>query len=204
MDAETKARVFELFFQAPQGPDRERGGLGIGLTLARRIVEMHGGSIGVASDGPGKGSSFTVRLPSVAMPRAAGPWGGRAASRAGRHVVIVEDSQDERLSLQKVLETEGHVVHTASDGPGGLETIMRLRPDVALIDIGLPGLDGYRLAERLRSAGLGTFLVALTGYGLGEDKIRAREAGFDAHLTKPPVMAHLLKLVSEAADSSSR
>jgi NO-binding membrane sensor protein with MHYT domain/CheY-like chemotaxis protein len=202
MDAETAARAFELFFQADQEPDRKKGGLGIGLTLARRIVEMHGGTLGVASDGPGKGATFSMRLPAIAMPRAAEPSHSLAVSGSGRQVVIVEDSQDTRLSLQKVLESEGHTVHTASDGPSGLDTILHVRPDVALVDIGLPGLDGYRLAQRLRSAGLKTFLVALTGYGLGEDKNRARDAGFDAHLTKPPPMAYLLKLVAEAARST--
>jgi len=202
MDAETAARAFELFFQAPQDADRKRGGLGMGLTLARRIAEMHGGALGVASDGPGKGATFTLRLPAIAMPHAAEPSAAQASSRSGRHIVIVEDSQDTRLSLQKLLESEGHTVHTASDGPSGLDTILQVRPDVALVDIGLPGLDGYRLAQRLRSAGLKTFLVALTGYGLGEDKNRARDAGFNAHLTKPAPMAHLLKLVAEAVQSS--
>jgi CheY-like chemotaxis protein len=201
MDAETVARAFELFFQADQEAERRKGGLGIGLTLVRRIVEMHGGMIGVASDGRGRGATFTVRLP-AAMPRSAAMANGQAAGRSVRHVVIVEDSADTRLSLQKVLESEGHTVHTASDGPSGLEAIMQIRPDVALVDIGLPGLDGYRLAKRLRSAGLGTYLVALTGYGLAEDKNRARDAGFDAHVTKPPSMTLLLKLVSEASGRS--
>ncbi|MGH8742093.1 MAG: response regulator, partial [Burkholderiales bacterium] len=140
----------------------------------------------------------TVRLPAIAMPQIAAPAAGPAAGRSGRQVVIVEDLQDTRLSLQRLLENEGHTVHTASDGPSGLATILQVQPDVALVDVGLPGLDGYHLAERLRSAGLRTYLVALTGYGMGEDKNRARDAGFDAHLTKPASMAYLLKLVSEA------
>jgi CheY-like chemotaxis protein len=200
MDAETAARAFELFFQARREPDRKRGGLGIGLTLARRIVELHGGTIVAASDGPGKGATFTVRLPAVAAPRAAAVAGAQAPSRAARQVVIVEDSPDARLSLQMLLESEGHTVHTAIDGPSGLDTILQVQPDVALVDIGLPGLDGYRLAERLRSAGLNTYLVALTGYGRREDKVRARDAGFNAHVTKPPPMDYLLKLVAEAAE----
>jgi NO-binding membrane sensor protein with MHYT domain/CheY-like chemotaxis protein len=199
MEAETAARAFELFFQAHQDPDRRKGGLGIGLTLARRIVEMHGGAISAASEGRGKGSSFTVRLPAIPMPYSAGVALAEARAPRARHIVIVEDSQDARLSLQKVLEKEGHTVHTASDGQSGLETIVALRPDVALVDIGLPGLDGYRLAKRLRSLGLRTYLVALTGYGLRDDKEQARAAGFDAHLTKPPAMGSLLKLVAEAS-----
>ena len=199
MDAGTAAHAFDLFFQARQEPDRKRGGLGIGLTLARRIVELHGGTIEVASSGPGKGAAFAIRLPAIAMPRAGERVQADAALRyaRSRSIVIVEDSQDARLSLQKILEQEGHTVHTASDGPSGYDAIARFRPDVALIDIGLPGLDGYSLAERLRASGLRTFLVALTGYGLGDDKNRARDSGFDAHLTKPPQMAQLLRLVEK-------
>ncbi len=202
MDAQTAARAFELFYQAHQEPDRRRGGLGIGLTLARRIVELHGGTMSAASKGPGKGASFTVRLPAVAKPRVAAPAPGQLAGGAGRQVVIVEDAHDTRVSLQKVLELQGHEVHTAADGPSGLDAILQLRPDVALVDIGLPGLDGYQLAGQLRAAGVQTYLVALTGYGLAEDQQRAREAGFDAHLTKPPLMPQLLKLVAEANSGS--
>ena len=199
MDAETAARAFELFFQGRQDPDRRKGGLGIGLTLARRIVEMHGGTISAASEGPGTGASFAVRLPAMPMPYSAGEARTEARSRDARRVVIVEDSPDARLSLQKVLESEGHIVHTAADGPSGLDAIVRTRPDVALVDIGLPGLDGYHLARRVRSLGLPTCLVALTGYGLGGDKDEARAAGFDAHLTKPPPIGALLRLVAEGS-----
>ena len=197
MSAETMAHAFDLFYQGQQDPDRKRGGLGMGLTLVRRIVEMHGGSIDGASEGPGRGSTFTLRLPAIAAPRTAHRGEAHGAPR-GRQVVIVEDSSDTLISLQKVLEHEGHTVHTAADGPSGLAVILRQRPDVALVDIGLPGLDGYRLAERLRFAGLRTYLVALTGYGLPVDKKRARDAGFDAHLTKPAPMEDILRLISEA------
>src|SRR5262245_38844309 len=198
MDAETAARAFELFFQGHQDPDRRKGGLGIGLTLARRIVEMHDGTIAAASGGPGRGARFTVRLPAIAPPAAAE---ARAEARLpfARRVVIVEDSHDARLSLQRVLEHEGHTVHAEADGEAGLDAILRMRPDVALVDIGLPGLDGYRIARRVRSLGLPTCLVALTGYGLADDKDQAHAAGFDAHLTKPPPMSALLRLVAEAA-----
>ena len=199
MDAETAARVFELFFQAQQGPERKRGGLGLGLTLARRIVELHGGTIEVASDGLGSGATFTIRLPAVAplAENAATPL--QAAACFSRHVVIVEDSDDSRLSLQKILEQEGHTVHTAIDGRSGFEVIAKMRPDVAVIDIGLPGLDGYGLAEQLRSVGLRTYLIALTGYGLAEDRRRALASGFDAHVTKPPQMDRLLAMVASAS-----
>jgi NO-binding membrane sensor protein with MHYT domain/CheY-like chemotaxis protein len=198
MDSETAARVFELFFQAHQGPERRRGGLGMGLTLARRIAELHGGTIEAASDGPSRGASFTLRLAPVPAPAQNAAPRLHAASRCARRVVIVEDSEDARLSLQRILEREGHTVHTAADGPAGFDAIAQLQPDVALIDIGLPGLDGYRIAERLRSKGLRTYLIALTGYGRAEDRTRARESGFDEHLTKPPPMERLLELVAGA------
>jgi NO-binding membrane sensor protein with MHYT domain/nitrogen-specific signal transduction histidine kinase len=199
MDAETAARAFELFYQAQQGPERRRGGLGIGLTLARRIVELHGGEIDVESAGPGKGATFTLRLPTIAPPPARVPAQRDAAAICARRVVIVEDSEDARVSLQRVLEREGHTVHTAADGPSGLDVIAHVRPDVALIDIGLPGLDGYDLAERLRSSGSRAYLIALTGYGRPEDRTRAHDSGFDAHLTKPPPMDRLLALVAGAS-----
>jgi NO-binding membrane sensor protein with MHYT domain/CheY-like chemotaxis protein/nitrogen-specific signal transduction histidine kinase len=203
MDSETAARAFEPFYQARQDPDRQRGGLGIGLTLVRRIVEMQGGTISGASDGPGRGSTFTVCLPLIPAPGTARSGNAPGGAASGRQVVIVEDSKDTRLSLQKILEHEGHTVHTAADGPSGLAAILRHRPDVALVDIGLPGIDGYGLAERLRVAGLRTYLVALTGYGLAEDKKRARIAGFDAHLTKPAPMEDVLRLVSDGKHSTA-
>jgi NO-binding membrane sensor protein with MHYT domain/CheY-like chemotaxis protein len=199
IDAETATRVFELFFQAPQGPERKRGGLGIGLTLARRIVELHGGTIEADSDGLGHGATFTFLLPAIAAPPASAALQAAAAVGPARRVVIVEDSEDARLSLQRILEREGHTVHTAADGPSGLDVIAHLQPDVALIDIGLPGLDGYRVAAQLRSMGLRTYLIALTGYGLAEDRSRAQESGFNVHLTKPPPMERLLALVASAA-----
>ncbi len=203
MDADTAARVFELFFQAHQGPERRRGGLGIGLTLARRIVELHGGAIEVASDGLGRGATFTFRLPAVAAPLAIASTQPTAVVGSARRVVIVEDSEDARISLQRILEREGHTVHTAADGPSGFDVIAQLQPDVALIDIGLPGLDGYRLAAQLRSMGLRTYLIALTGYGLAEDRSRAHASGFNVHLTKPPPMNRLLARVASASASES-
>jgi len=198
MDAETAARVFDLFFQAQQGPERKRGGLGLGLTLARRIVELHGGTIEVASGGLGTGATFTIRLPAIAPLAKNTSIQPPAAVRYARQVVIVEDSEDARASLRKILEQEGHTVHTAVDGPSGLDVIAQVRPDVALIDIGLPGIDGYDLAQQVRSTGLRIYLIALTGYGLAEDRRRAFASGFDAHITKPPQMDRLLALVASA------
>jgi len=199
MDAETAARVFDLFFQAQQGPERKRGGLGLGLTLARRIVELHGGTLEVASDGPGTGATFTIRLPAIAPLTENASRQPPVAVGYARHVVIVEDADDTRLSLQKILEQEGHTVHTAADGLSGFDVIAQVRPDVAVIDIGLPGLDGYGLARQVRSTGLRTYLIALTGYGLAEDRTRALASGFDAHVTKPPQMDRLLALVASAS-----
>jgi diguanylate cyclase len=199
MDVETATRAFDLFFQAQQGPDRKRGGLGLGLTLARRIVELHGGTIDVASDGLGTGATFTLRLPTIAQPHTDASAQRDTVVRRARRVVIVEDSEDARVSLQRILELEGHTVRTAVDGPSGFDAIAHWRPDVALIDIGLPGVDGYRLAQQLRSTGLRTYLIALTGYGLAEDRKRAHDSGFDAHLTKPPPMDRLLELVAAAS-----
>ena len=203
MDSETAARAFELFFQAQQGPERKRGGLGIGLTLARRIVELHGGTIDVASDGLGTGATFTLLLPTIAPPSPNVSVQQDVGVRGARRVVIVEDSDDTRVSLQIVLEQQGHTVQTATDGLSGYDVIARMQPDVALIDIGLPGLDGYGLAEQLRSTGLGTYLIALTGYGLADDRRRAHDSGFDAHLTKPPPMDRLLELVATAQGRTS-
>ncbi len=198
MDAETAARAFDLFFQAKQGPERQRGGLGIGLTLVRRIVELHGGTITVESAGPGLGTAFTLAPARRRRPASVAPSKSQSATASARRVVLVEDSDDARISLQRILEHEGHTVHTAADGPAGLEAIARLKPDVALIDIGLPGIDGYTVARQLRARGLRTCLVALTGYGLAQDRRRAMEAGFDVHLTKPPAMERLLALVASA------
>ena len=198
LDAETAARAFELFFQGRQEIARSRGGLGVGLTLVQRIVEAHGGDVRVASGGPGKGALFTVRLPAVETPAAAQAALSGARGAGPRSVVLVEDMEDTRATLQRVLEYAGHKVLAARDGAEGLRKILEMRPDVALVDIGLPEMDGYELARRVRQDGLPTYLVAVTGYGLADDRERARLAGFDAHLTKPASMALLLSTVAAA------
>jgi PAS domain S-box-containing protein len=184
------ARVFDLFVQEPQSLDRSRGGLGLGLALVKRLVELHGGSVAVWSAGPGQGSEFTVRLPAVAAPvAAAGPTesGPRAASSRSRRVLVVEDSADARQSLRLLLEMAGHEVEACADGLTGLARLRAFRPDVALIDLGLPGMDGYALAReaRERPETRAIRLVAVTGYGQAEDRRRALAAGFDLHVTKP-------------------
>jgi PAS domain S-box-containing protein len=180
-------RVFDLFVQGHTGLHRREAGLGIGLTLTRRLVDLHKGRIEAASDGPGRGSVFTVHFPLIEPPverREAAPLVGRRAIR--RRVLIVEDHDDARQMLRHLLESLGHEVHEAADGISGLDRALSLTPDAVVVDIGLPGLDGYAIARELRRTGRGeTLLIAVTGYGQDGDRQRSAEAGFDAHLTKP-------------------
>jgi PAS domain S-box-containing protein len=192
-------RIFDLFVQGERTLDRSEGGLGIGLTLVRRLVELHGGRIDASSAGVGRGSAFVVELPQIPEPRAVPQTPEAPKATGGRRILIVEDNKDSREMLRVLLELGGHEVHEASDGPGGLEALGRVRPDVALVDVGLPGFDGYELARRARAGGQQLLLVALTGYGLPEDHRRSREAGFDAHLVKP-VEARALQAVIASAD----
>jgi PAS domain S-box-containing protein len=182
-------RIFDLFVQEPQALDRARGGLGLGLTLVKRLIELHGGSVSAASEGPGMGSEFTVRIPALieegardGVAPAIPPPNDRR-----RRVLIVEDSADARESLRLLLEMAGHDVDTSEDAADTLEKVEVFQPDVALIDIGLPGMDGYRLAQTLRERphARPLRLIALTGYGQAEDRRKALDAGFDLHLTKP-------------------
>jgi PAS domain S-box-containing protein len=184
------AHVFDLFVQEPQSLDRSRGGLGLGLALVKRLVELHGGSVSVWSAGPGQGSEFTVRLPAAAPPASEGSrpgMGTRTAAARSRRVLVVEDSADARQSLRLLLELAGHEVEACEDGPSGLARLHAFRPDVALIDLGLPGMDGYAVAREVRERPetRAIRLVAVTGYGQAEDRRRALAAGFDLHVTKP-------------------
>ncbi len=193
-------RVFDLFAQGNRTLDRPQGGLGIGLTLARSLVEAHGGTIEAASEGAGRGSELTVRLPLVPAPSTE-PGRPSPEQPAGpRRILIVEDSQDARDMLRIYLAQSGHQVFEAADGPGGVESALRTRPEIALIDIGLPGLDGYEVVKRIRAApeGQDMFVVALTGYGQPRDQHRAREAGFDAYLVKPFDRDRLSSLLATA------
>jgi two-component system CheB/CheR fusion protein len=190
MEPELLARAFEPFSQAERGPDRGRGGLGLGLALVKALIEMHGGAVDAASPGPGGGTEVTLRLPLAAAETSeettmsdTGPGGARA-----RRCLIIEDNVDAAESLSLLLQLTGHEADVAFDGSAGVEKARSFRPEVVLCDIGLPGLlDGYGVARafradpELRSA----FLIALTGYGQEEDRRRALEAGFDTHLTKP-------------------
>ncbi len=186
--AEALPRVFDLFAQVDTTLERSRGGLGIGLTLVRSLVQMHGGRVSALSEGMGYGSEFVVRLPLLAATDAALLGPASACPRGGspRRILVVEDNPDARQSLHELLELWGHEVTPAPDGLSGLSLAVTRRPEVALVDIGLPGLDGYRLAHELRArVGEHIRLVAITGYGGPEGRNRALAAGFDVHLVKP-------------------
>jgi two-component system CheB/CheR fusion protein len=183
--------VFELFVQSDRTLDRAEGGLGVGLTLVRGLVELHGGSVAAHSEGEGLGSEFSVRLPVSHQPPTSQPLAEVKVMFNSSHpplrVVIVEDNDDSRMMFCELLELSGFECHTASTGPMGLELITEQRPDVALVDVGLPGLDGLELARLLRqdSRNANMMLIALTGYGQREDRKATRDAGFDTHLVKP-------------------
>jgi signal transduction histidine kinase len=188
---EVAGGLFELFAQAGGG-----GGLGIGLALVKRIAELHGGSVAAASDGPGRGAVFTVRLPAVA-PSAESAADSVRAGGTARSILIVEDNDDARQMLQAALALDGHQVRAARDGTSGLALAAEAAPDVVLIDVGLPDMDGYEVARRLRAtAGRRIGLIALTGYGQTEDRRRAYEAGFDTHLTKPVAADRLQQAIA--------
>jgi signal transduction histidine kinase/ActR/RegA family two-component response regulator len=185
-------RIFDLFVQADRARDRAEGGLGIGLTLVRSLVEMHGGTVTATSDGPGRGSEFVVRLP--ALPETA-PAAAPAKGAGVRHilptpqrrVLIVDDNVDSAVSLAMLLQLQRHEVNVAHDGREAIEAVQRHRPEIVFIDIGLPGMDGHEVARQLRQdhGRENLVLVAMTGYGQEEDRRRSQEAGFDAHMVKP-------------------
>ncbi|HET7823777.1 MAG TPA: response regulator [Anaeromyxobacter sp.] len=239
--ADLLPRVFDTFVQGEQPSHRGRGGLGLGLTLVKTLVELHGGSVSATSAGPGRGSTFEVRLPSsirvaeadVPPPAADGAdcardgfaadgdaGDGAAADGSARanggdgaaepvavglvpatrlKVAVIEDNPDIRETLRELLRLKGHDVVEAEDGPGGVQLVIDRQPHVALVDIGLPGFDGYEVAARLRVAAGGTRLVALTGYGGEEDRTRAARAGFDAHLVKPVDFQDLTRVLDRLA-----
>lgn len=197
-------RIFDLFTQAERSLDRSEGGLGIGLTLVKELVEQHGGTIEARSAGLGQGSEFVVRLPVLAgaPPRRRETRTAPSFSGPGRRVLLVEDNRDAAATLEEVLEGWGHQVQCAPDGPAALQVAPGFRPEVVLLDIGLPQMDGYEVARRLRSEGRaeGAFLVALTGYAHAEHQTAAREAGFDHLLVKPVDLEQLQRLLVEVRD----
>jgi DNA-binding response OmpR family regulator len=207
MAAKTLPTIFGLFAQGDVPIERSRGGLGIGLTLVRTLVRLHGGSVSARSEGLGEGSEFEVQLPALrevvfSRGRAASDGDGKPVdgARVAKKILIVEDSPDAQQMLKDLLEMWGHEVVCASDGLAGVSTALAASPDLALVDIGLPVLDGYEVARRIRSdpEGKDLVLVALTGYGSPEQKAKALEAGFDVHLAKPVNAKRLASLLEEA------
>jgi PAS domain S-box-containing protein len=200
--ADLLPRIFDPFTQGARGSDRTQGGLGLGLSIVRSLVERHGGTVAVSSGGPGRGSEFTVRLPLARPARAraaAGSWTASSRKLAGRGqaILLVDDNRDIAIVLGRLLQARGHAVEIAHDGPGALEIARRFRPRFALLDIGLPAMDGYELARRLKKQlGPGPLvLVAVTGYGQQADRERARKAGFREHLVKPIDLERLLTIL---------
>jgi CheY-like chemotaxis protein len=196
---EMLSRVFELFAQGDVAMDRSRGGLGIGLTLVKQLIEMHGGKVVARSEGLGKGSEFEISLPVLNDQVAGTAAESTATTKGSSRVLIVEDNADAAESLQMLLELLGHQVSVAPDGFTALDMLGVGAFDVLLIDIGLPGMDGYALASRIRMLpGANTMrLVALTGYGQDDDRRRALAAGFDHHLVKPVDIDRLQALIAQ-------
>jgi len=200
--------VFEAFVQQPQAIDRSRGGLGLGLAIARSLTIQHGGTIRAESQGPGQGSTFFVDLPAAegeaSADRTAIPSLASDRARAcALRILVVDDNQDAASMLETALRQLGFVVEAAHDGPSALRCAARVRPDVALLDLGLPIMDGYELAQRLRASPGGSELrlIAVTGYGQEADRERAYHAGFDSHFVKPIDLSELWRLLIEPVDA---
>jgi signal transduction histidine kinase/ActR/RegA family two-component response regulator len=208
IDADILPRIFEPFTQGSATLDRAQGGLGIGLTLVRHLTHLHHGTVTAESEGRGKGSSFVVRLPISEDPAHSSDPTARAAppsSVAPRRILIIEDNPDLREGLKSLLEDAGHEVLACADGEEGVDLALSRKPEVLLIDIGLPKLDGYGVAAKVRRGLEGRpLLVAVTGYGLPEDRRRALDAGFDDHLTKPVSVQAVLDLLCRAERSERR
>jgi len=195
-------RVFDLFAQERQTIDRSHGGLGLGLTIAKRLVELHGGTIEARSDGVGAGSQFVIRLPlaraDVDASVAEQTHAKRSAARSGRRILVVDDNADAARLMAEALEVVGHDTRLAFDGPGALQAAAEFAPDAALLDLGLPLMDGYEVAARIIADSRGRrppVLVAVTGYGQVSDQEKTREAGFAAHVVKPVDVPRLVSLL---------
>jgi len=197
-------RVFDLFAQADRTLDRSEGGLGIGLTVAQKLAEMHGGMITANSEGLGKGSTFTVRLPLSREPPAdenVPPRNVTTSPESPQKVLVVDDNRDTALSCARLLRGMGHEVQTAFDGLAALEAARSFRPQTILLDIGLPGMNGFEVARTLREEGFANeVIVAVSGYGQPEDRDRSRQAGFDDHLVKPVNQDELRSVLRQSAD----
>jgi PAS domain S-box-containing protein len=197
--ADMLPRVFDMFTQVDRSLEKSRGGLGIGLSIVKRLVEMHGGTVEARSPGRGLGSEFVVRLPALRITQPAQPPSDESA-RAGsaRRILVADDNEDAAYGLSSLLEILGHEVRTAADGLEAIDVASAFRPDVILLDIGMPRLNGYDACRRLREQpwGRSAVIVALTGWGQNEDKRRSQDAGFDHHLVKPIDFAMLQKLLA--------
>jgi CheY-like chemotaxis protein len=198
--------IFQLFVQAETGTSAAaESGLGIGLTLARSLTEMHGGSLEATSPGPGQGSTFTVRLPLAAHQAADEAEQAREDAASGLRVLVIDDNRDSADSATDVLRLLGNQVESAYDGEAGIAVASRLRPHMILLDLAMPGMDGFEARRRLlASESRDAFLVAMTGFGNEEDKRRTRAAGFDAHLTKPVELDALVSLLNEARSRAGK
>ena len=204
------SKVFEMFMQVDRSLERTQGGLGIGLTLVKRLVDMHGGTSEARSDGPGKGSEFVVRLPVMVLPPAQNPQRSngccdQAVAASGRRVLVVDDNPELARSFDMLLRLMGHESRVAYDGLAAVEAAEAFRPDVVLMDIGMPKLNGYEAARRIREQpwGKDMALVAVTGWGQEEDRRRSHEAGFDQHLVKPVDHADLQKVLDQRCPASA-
>jgi signal transduction histidine kinase/ActR/RegA family two-component response regulator len=210
IDPSMRESVFELFTQAPQSLARAQGGLGIGLTLVRALVDLHGGRVEVESDGPGHGSTFTVRLPTIGPTEAAGEVDNAPATDAASagerpmRVLVVDDNEDAANSMADMLRLMGHHAEVAYSGLMAMHMAEDVEPDLVMLDIGLPEIDGYEVARRLRrSRRRRVRLVAVTGYGAEGDKRRAREAGFDEHAVKPVLPEALAGILQRARSAEA-
>ena len=203
ISAEALPTIFDMFTQVDESLSQSQGGLGIGLTLVRRLVELHGGRVEASSEGLGKGTQFTARLPiaqTVVVPPLPASQSRRNAHTIARRVLVADDNRDAAESMGMLLRLMGNEVRTVHDGLQAVNEAETFQPDVILLDIGMPRLNGYDAARRIREQrwSHGTVLVALTGWGQEEDKRRASEAGFDRHFTKPVNPVELERLITEA------
>ncbi|MET0984452.1 MAG: response regulator [Steroidobacteraceae bacterium] len=196
MPADFLPCAFDLFAQSERTPDRSQGGLGVGLSVCKKLLEMHGGSISAQSAGAGLGSTFTVRIPLVAAPADA-PVATSAPARHKRRVLIVDDNHDAADSLALLLQMSGHDTCVAYSAEEALRSTIEVQPDIVLLDIGLPRMDGYEVARQLRGNGYKSLLIALSGYGQAEDRAQSAAAGFDAHLVKPVDAEELMRALSK-------
>jgi CheY-like chemotaxis protein len=199
-------RIFGLFVQERQDLERAQGGLGIGLAIVRSLVDAHGGSVTAASEGKGQGSTFSVRLPAATRPHTSSslPVPVEKSANGGRRVLLVDDNRSAAELLADSLRAMGHHVRVAYDGPGALNIVSSFAPDVALLDLGLPVMDGFELAQRLRVEGglAGLPLIALTGYAQEVDRQRTAAAGFDGHLAKPVDVHSLDAMIRETTGAN--